>query len=213
MNPERMLEMCRKGQWKIDEDLDWSVPPRPMTRDEETAIVQYFHDMAGIELLAGALFEEQRKRVDDPTMKKIFATFVADEKRHSEVALRLASYYDVHHYREYAMSPSLTKFAPHFVNAVKYLSAEVANVYITGGELILDVALLRSINDYVHDTMSESAMELVNRDESRHIAVDYHMTEYYASPAYQEWQEQQPPQPLGQRLRAIWAFANVLYFS
>src|SRR5690606_5997713 len=41
MNPERMLEMCRKGQWKIDEDLDWSVPPRPMTRDEETAIVQY----------------------------------------------------------------------------------------------------------------------------------------------------------------------------
>jgi hypothetical protein len=213
MNPERMLEMCQRGQWKIDVDLDWSVPPRPMSRDEEIAIVQYFTDMAGIELLAGALFEEQRKRVEDPTMKKIFATFVADEKRHSEVAARLARYYDVHHYREYEMSPALTAFTPHFVNAVKYLSAEVANVYITGGELILDVALLRSINDYVHDTMSQHAMDLVNRDESRHIAVDYHMAEYYASPAYQEWLDKQPPQPLARRLKALWAFANVLYYS
>lgn len=213
MNPERMLEMCRKGQWNVDVDLDWSVPPRPMSREEEMAIVQYFTDMAGIELLAGALFEEQRKRVEDPTMKKIFATFVADEKRHSEVALRLADYYNVHKYKEYEMSPALAKFAPNFVDAVKYLSAEIANVYITGGELILDVALLRSINDYVHDTMSARAMELVNRDESRHIAVDYHMTEYYASPAYQEWLATQPPQPLGERLRAIWAFINVLYYA
>ncbi len=212
MNPERMLEMCRNGQWKID-DLDWSVPPREMTRDEEIAIVQYFTDMAGIELLAGALFEEQRKRVDDPTMKKIFATFVADEQRHSEVAERLAAYYDVHKYRKYEMSPALVAFRPHFVNAVKYLSAEIANVYITGGELILDVALLRSINDYVHDTMSQAAMDLVNRDESRHIAVDYHMTEYYASPKYQEWLAKQPPQPLRQRVEAMWAFANVLYYG
>ena len=101
MNPERMLEMCQRGQWKIDVDLDWSVPPRPMSREEEMAIVQYFTDMAGIELLAGALFDEQRKRVEDPVMKKIFSTFVADEKRHSEVATRLARYYDVHHYRDY----------------------------------------------------------------------------------------------------------------
>jgi hypothetical protein len=213
MNPERMLEMCQKGQWKIDVDLDWSVPPRPMEREEEIAIVQYFTDMAGIELLAGALFDEQRKRVEDPTMKKIFSTFVADEKRHSEVAKRLARYYDVHQYRDYQMSPSLVAFEPHFVNAVRHLSAEVANVYITGGELILDVALLRSINDYVHDTMSQRAMDLVNRDESRHIAVDYHMAEYYASPAYQEWLEKQPPQPLAQRVKALWAFANVLYYS
>jgi len=213
MNRERMLEMCRKGQWKIDQDLDWSVPPRPMARDEEIAIVQYFTDMAGIELLAGALFDEQRKRVDDPTLQKIFSTFVADEKRHSEVALRLADYYNVNKYREYEMSPSLVAFSPHFVNAVKYLSAEIANVYITGGELILDVALLRSINDFVHDTMSQKAMDLVNRDESRHIAVDYHMTEYYASPAYQEWLDQQPSQPLAEKVKAWWAFANLLYYS
>lgn len=213
MDPERMLEKCRKGQWKIDVDLDWSVSPRPMTRDEEIGIVQYFTDMSGIERLAGALFEEQRKRVDDPTMKKIFATFVADEERHAQVAERLARYYDVHRHRRYELNPSLSAFAPHFVTAVKYLSAEVATVYITGGELILDVALLRSINDYVHDTMSQKALDLVNRDESRHIAVDYYMTEYYSSPRYQQYLATQPPQPLPERMKALWAFANVLYHA
>lgn len=209
MNTERMLELCRKGQWKID-DLDWSKPPRPMSREDEIAIVQYFTDMAGIERFAGALFEEQRRRVEDPTMKKIFATFVADEERHAKVAERLAAYYDVHKYRVYTLSPSLVAFRSHFLNAVRYLSAEIANVYITGGELVLDVALLRSIDDYVHDTMSAQAMELVNRDESRHIAVDYYMTEYYASPKYQAWLASQPKASLAHQLRATWAFAGLL---
>jgi hypothetical protein len=209
MNPDRMLELCKKGQWKID-DLDWSQPPRAMSREDEIAIVQYFTDMAGIERFAGALFEEQRRRVDDATMKKIFSTFVADEERHAKVAERLAAYYDVHKHKTYALSPSLLAFRTHFLNAVRYLSAEIANVYITGGELILDVALLRSINDYVHDHMSEQAMALVNRDESRHIAVDYYMTEYYASPAYQAWLRAQPKPALVDQLKATWAFAGLL---
>jgi hypothetical protein len=209
MDLDRMLDMCCKGQWKVD-DLDWSIPPRAMGREEEIAIVQYFTDMAGIERLAGALFDEQRRRAENDTLKKIFATFVADEERHARVAERLARYYDVHHFRAYETSPSLVAFRRHFVYAVRFLSAEIANVYITGGELILDVALLRSINDYVHDQMSQRAMDLINRDESRHIAVDYYMTEYYASPRYQEWLRKQPSQPLGDRAKAIWAFGNVL---
>lgn len=213
MNPERMLEMCRKGQWNIDRDIDWNSKPRAMSREDEIAIVQYFTDMAGIERFAGALFEEQRKRVADPTMKKIFATFVADEERHAKVAERLAEFYDVHKYKKYELSPSLVTFRPHFLNALRFLSAEIANVYITGGELILDVALLRSINDFVNDEMSQRAMDLVNRDESRHIAVDYHMTEYYASPEYQDWLASQPPQPLVDRVKAIFAFGGLLISS
>ena len=178
-----MLEKCVRDQWSIG-DLDWSVPPPRMSRDKEEAICQAFVDMAGIELLAGALFEVQRDKTEDPTLKKIFATFVADEKRHSAVAARLARHYDVHHYREYVESPSLTKFRPHFLAVVRQTSPEIANAYITAGELILDVALLRSLDDYVADEMSHRAMHLINRDESRHIAVDFHMTEHYCSDAH-----------------------------
>ena len=186
MDLGRMLEKCVRDQWSID-DLDWSQPPPQLSRDKEEAVVQYFIDMAGIELLAGALFEVQRDKTKDPTLKKIFATFVADEKRHSAVATRLSKHYDVHHYREYAESPSLTRFRPHFLALVREASPEIANAYITSGELILDVALLRSLDDYVADDMSHQAMHLINRDESRHIAIDFHMTEKYASDEY--WAE------------------------
>jgi hypothetical protein len=183
MDLARMLDKCVRDQWSID-DLDWSLPPPHLPRDKEEAVVQAFTDMAGIELLAGALFKVQRDKTDDPTLKKIFSTFVADEKRHSAVAARLADHYNVHKYREYRESPSLTSFRPHFLALVENTSPEIANAYITSGELILDVALLRSLDDYVADEMSHAAMHLINRDESRHIAVDFHMTEHYCSDEY-----------------------------
>ncbi len=175
-----MLEKCVRDQWSID-DLDWSLPPPQLPRDKEEAVVQYFKDMAGIELLAMSLFDVQRKKTEDPTLNKIFSTFVADEKRHSEVAQRLSDHYNVNHYRTYSESASLTAFRPHFLALVEKASPEIANAYITAGELILDVALLRSLDDYVADEMSHAAMHLINRDESRHIAIDFHMTEVYTS--------------------------------
>jgi hypothetical protein len=183
MDLARMLDKCVRDQWSVD-DLDWSVKPPDLPRDKEEAVVQYFIDMAGIERLAGALFEVQREKTKDPTLKKIFSTFVADEKRHAAVADRLSKYYDVHHYRSYKESPSLTAFRPHFLNVVRRTSPEIANAYITSGELILDVALLRSLDDYVADEMSHQAMHLINRDESRHIAIDFYMTELYSSDEY-----------------------------
>lgn len=207
-----MLAKCVAEQWRID-DLDWSVSPRPLARDDEIAVVQYFTDMAAIERLAKALFEEQRRRATDPTLAKIFSTFVVDEERHAQVAERLAAHYDVHRYRRYRVNPHLVRFRPHFLHAIRQFSAEVANIYITTGELLLDVALLRSLDDYVDDDMSRQAMRLINRDESRHIAVDYHMVEYYASPAYQEWLRKQPKRSIRAHARAWWAFANMLYYA
>lgn len=211
MNLDRMLDKCREGQWKPD-DLDWSVAPRALSRDDELAIVQYFTDMAGIERLAKALFEEQRRRADSPVLEKIFSTFVADEERHAVVAERLARHYDVHRYRDYQLNPDLVKFRPHFLDAIRYVPNEIATIYITTGELLLDVALLRSIDDYVDDDMSRQAMHLINRDESRHIAMDYYMVEYYSSPQYIASLEAQRVSPLA-LARGTWAMLHVLYHA
>lgn len=207
-----MLDKCRREQWRID-DLDWSGAPREMSRDDEMAIVQYFTDMAGIERLAGALFREQERKVDDDTLKKIFRTFVADEERHAQVAERLARYYDVHRFKDYRISPNLAAFRPRFLETVRYMPPDIANVYITTGELILDVALLRSINDFVHDPMSQRAMDLINRDESRHIAVDYHMVEFYGSDEYDRMQRVRKREPLLERARAAAALTGMLWFA
>jgi rubrerythrin len=201
-----------RDQWSVD-DLDWSLRPPDLPREKEEAVVQYFTDMAGIERLAGALFAEQRKKVTDPRLKEIFTSFVVDEERHAQCAQRLADFYDVHHHRDYRESEHLTRFRPHFVNAVHYLSAEIANAYITSGELLLDIALLRSLDDYVDDEMSHQAMHLINRDESRHIAVDYQMVEYYSSGRYQRDLAAEPPKSLRTRAKAWWAFAGLLYHA
>jgi hypothetical protein len=207
MQLESMLEKCRREQWSID-DLDWSGKPREMSREDEIAICQYFIDMAGIERLAKELFAEQARRATG-TLKAIFQTFVVDEERHAQAAERLSKFYDTHHYRAYKTTPALAAFAPHFVDAVRYMSADIANTYITGGELILDVALLRSINDHVGDAMSQRAMDLINRDESRHIAVDFHMVDYYTSQAYADLLASQPPKSIPQQLAAARAMLGL----
>jgi len=210
MDLSRMLRMCKAGQWSVG-DLDWSQKPRPMAPEDERAVVQYFTDMAQIERLAGALFVEQERRVENPVLKEIFATFVVDEMRHSHAAQMLADHYDVHRYRTYRTSPSLERFFPHFVDAIRYLSDDVANAYITSGELILDVALLRSIDDFVDDPLSTQAMELINRDESRHIAIDYYMVEFYASSEYRE--KKKPRASIGDQLAGARAFAAMTLFG
>jgi hypothetical protein len=207
---DRMIDKCVRGQWRID-DLDWTATPRALSREQEIAVVQYFTDMAGIERLAGALFAEQRERVRDVRLKEIFTTFVADEERHAQVAERLAAFYDVHRYRRYEMNPHLRRFRPHFLAAIRHVSAEIANAYITAGEILLDVALLRSLDDYVDDEMSHRAMELINRDESRHIAVDFHMVGLYCSEAYRREEETAPRRSLRDQARRAVTFAMMMY--
>jgi hypothetical protein len=146
-------------------------------------------------------------------LREIFDSFVIDEERHARVAMRLARHYDVHRYQRYALSPHLVRFRKHFVKAVKHLAPDIANAYITTGELLLDVALLRSLDDYVDDEMSHQAMRLINRDESRHIAVDYHMSEYYASPAYDAWLAERPKTTALEQARAAAALVGFMYHA
>ena len=210
MDLGRMWSLCQRDQWRV-EDLDFSGRPRPMPPDQEVRVVQLFTDMAGIEELAAALFREQSRRARDATLRAIFDSFVLDELRHSAVASRLADYYNVNRYRAYARNPDLVAFTAPFLRVIRDVADDVANTYITMGELILDVALLRTLNDHVADDMSARAMALINRDESRHIAIDYHMMEYYASPHYHA--RPRPHRGVRGQTEAALAFCRMLYHA
>ncbi|MEZ4404712.1 MAG: diiron oxygenase [Kofleriaceae bacterium] len=212
MDLGRMLEKCHAGQWHAD-DLDWSAPPPRLPRAREEAVVQAFTDMAGIERLAAALFEAQARKATDPTLRAIFASFVVDEARHAVVAARLARYYDVHRYRAYRLAPALVAFRAPFLAVIEQAPPEIANAYVTAGELLLDVALLRSLDDYVGDPMSHQAMALINRDEARHIAIDFHMTEVYSSDAYLAARAARPGPTRRAQLAAAAAVARMLWHA
>jgi hypothetical protein len=211
MKLERMLDLCRRDQWKI-EDINWSGPRRKLSGADEAFVVQSFTDMAVLELLAGELFRMQRDNAKDPVLWAIFDSFVTDEIRHSRVAERLAGEYDVHHYQCYHRNARLTAFATHFPTACRKFSPEIANWYTVTGELLLDVALLRSLADYVDDELTNQAMVLINRDESRHIAVDFHMVEHYSLHP-ELTPETTQGISLAERIRATRAFAGVIYHA
>lgn len=210
LNLDRMRDMCRREQWRV-EDLDWTLPPRRFDPPIERAVVQYFTDMAGIESLAAELFRVQRDLTDDPILREIFTTFVEDEQRHARVARRLAAHYDVRRLQPYRLNPSLVAFRPHFLEVLRHVSPDIANTYITCGELLLDIALLRSLDDFVADPMCAQAMQRINRDESRHIAVDYYMMEYYGSAEYERKASARPAPELSQRLHTAWVMAMFLW--
>jgi hypothetical protein len=67
------------------------------------------------------------------------------------------------------------------------LSPAFATSFILGGELILDMALLRSLNAYVDDPLARAVVEKINQDESRHLAMDVHMTEHFARTTAEAW--------------------------
>lgn len=204
-----MMKRCLREQWTLD-SVRWNAPVVATTPEMEEAIVQCFTDMAAIEGLAAALFEEQARRAESPTLRRIFESFVADERRHAEAALRLAARHDVRKLRRYAARPALTRFAESFVDAVRHLPPDVANAYIMVGELILDTALLRSLDDAVDDPVTREVMRLVNRDESRHIAVDFHMFDHYASEDYARRAAAEPARPASARIAGAIALCRVL---
>lgn len=211
MDLERMLANCHRDQWRVD-DLDWTVPAKAFSPEDEMLIVQYFTDMALLELIAAELFCMQRERTEDPTLRAIFESFIVDEIRHSRVAERLADHYDVHHYRRYHRNPNLSAYSRHFAIACRAFSPEIASSYTTHGELILDVAMLRSIDDFVDDELSRSAMRLINRDESRHIAIDFYLVERYALKP-EEGRANTPRLSWKERAAAARAFAGLLYYA
>lgn len=178
LNTEKLLERCYKGQWKL-EDFDFTQPPSvELDKEKEMRVCSYYMNMSYIERMAGALFLALSKKMTDPTIKAIYESFHEDEIRHSQAALALMDYFDVHHYKVYTPSSAMLKFLPHFTKAVDKLNPAFANHLVLFGELILDIALLRGLNDYVDDPLSRAVVDKINSDESRHIAMDFYMTEY-----------------------------------
>ena len=176
----RMLERCRKGQWSVD-DFDWNTKPAPMSKFDEMEICQAFTNLIYIERIAALAFLEFSKTGELESERAIFETFYDDEIRHAEAMFRLSNYFNQNNYKIYTPDPALVQFVRTITTTIKDINPEFASAMVTLGELVLDVALLRAVNDYVEDPLSRAVIEKVNQDESRHIAMDFYLTEKYGA--------------------------------
>ncbi len=186
MDLQRMLDRCNRGQWKVD-DFDFTGKPVELSRFDEMEICQAFTNLIYVERIAGLTFLELSKKVEDPTLKAIYESFYTDEVRHSVAVAKLADYFNVHNYRIYTPDERLTMLVRYITRTIQEINPAFASAMVTLGELVLDVALLRAVNDYVEDPLSRGVIEKINQDESRHIAMDFYLMEEFGK------QESEPP--------------------
>ncbi len=186
MDLQRMLDRCHRGQWNVD-DFDFTVKPIALSRFDEMEICQAFTNLIYVERIAGLTFLELSKKVPDPTLKGIYESFYVDEVRHSVAVAKLADYFNVHNYKIYTPDERLTMLVRYITRTIQEINPAFASAMVTIGELVLDVALLRAVNDYVEDPLSRAVIEKINQDESRHIAMDFYLMEEFGK------QESEPP--------------------
>ena len=178
IDTEKVLERCKQGQWDVN-DFDWSQKTQlELSKEDEMRLCQLYTDMSYIERIAGDLFLTLSDRLDDPVLKEIYDWCYTDEIRHSHATAKLADHFDVNHYKVYTPNQAMLKFIPYFSDAIRTLNPALANAFIMAGELILDIGLLRSINQYVDDPLARSVVEKINQDESRHLAMDFYMAQH-----------------------------------
>ncbi len=186
MDLQRMLERCRRGQWNV-EDFDFTGKPIALSRFDEIEICQAFTNLIYVERIAGLTFLELSRKVQDPNLKAIYESFHTDEVRHSVAVAKLADYFNVHDYKIYTPDQRLTMLIRYITRTIQEINPAFASAMVTLGELVLDVALLRAVNDYVDDPLSRAVIEKINQDESRHIAMDFYLMEEFGK------QEAEPP--------------------
>lgn len=186
MDLERMLDRCQKGQWDAD-DFDYTGQPIALSKFDEIEVCQALTNLIYVERIAGLTFLELSKKVSNPTLKLIYESFHADEVRHSVAVAKLADYFNVHDYRIYTPDERLTMLVRYITRTIQEINPAFASAMVTLGELVLDVALLRAVNDYIEDPLSRAVIEKINQDESRHIAMDFYLMEEFGR------QETAPP--------------------
>ncbi len=172
---DRVLAATRAGQWSVDE-LDWSQPVQgaehlgPADR-RSLGLALVF--VAGLEEQAARVFALCADYVDDPRAQEIYRLFAEDERRHAEAERRLAARFGVSH-RDLPRAARwmFHSLAGNFDPPTRGVH-EVSSATILLFELGLDTLLVPALRDKVADPLQEEVFRRIDRDESRHLAMDY----------------------------------------
>ncbi len=173
---DSMLERIRSRQWALA-DFDWDAPGADRITDEQRPqLAAFMADLVWIEQVGARGFAALSRATDDPTLAEIYRWFHAEEQRHANAELALM--------RRWGMLPDggvpepntnirlvigwLDRFGDD-------LPLGVLGTVIPMLEVALDGALLRFLLDEVHDPLCHEVFARINNDESRHLAVDFHV--------------------------------------
>ncbi len=171
-----MLDRIESRQWSLDQ-FDWSAPGADRFTDEQRARLKPFmSDLVWIEHIGARGFQALAKQAQDPTLVEIYEWFHLEEQRHAKAELALMRRWGMLEPGEVPYANTPIRFAMDWLERfADQQPMVVLGTIIPLLECALDGALLKFLLEEVHDPLCHAVFERINNDESRHLAVDFHV--------------------------------------
>jgi hypothetical protein len=172
----RMLDRIRSRQWALA-DFDWDAPGADRITDEQRPSLQAFMaDLVWIEQVGARGFAALSRQAEDPTLAEIYQWFHAEEQRHANAELALMRRWGMLDAGRTPRPNTNIRLVVGWLDRFgDGLPPRVLGTVIPLLEVALDGALLKFLLDQVHDPLCHEVFERINNDESRHLAVDFHV--------------------------------------
>jgi hypothetical protein len=171
-----MLDRVVARQWHLDQ-IEWDAPGADRITDEQRPKLKSFMaDLVWIEHVGARGFQALQKQAEDPTLKEIYGWFHLEEQRHARAEMELMRRWDMLGPGEIPRANTSLRFVMDWLE--RYADDQpmvMLGTIIPLLEVALDGALLKFLLDEVHDPLCHAVFDRINNDESRHLAVDFHV--------------------------------------
>ena len=175
---DRMLDRVEGGQWALD-DVDWAAKGAERIRDDQREKLRAFMtDLVWIEHVGARGFAALAKQARDPRLRTIYEHFEREEERHARAELELMRRWGMVEKGEIPIANInvrlVIQWLDRYADTVDFATLTCVIAML---EVALDGALVRFLLDEVDDPLCHDVFAHINRDEARHLAIDFHVME------------------------------------
>ncbi|WP_280298007.1 ferritin-like domain-containing protein [Nocardia neocaledoniensis] len=170
------LEIIKQRQWALG-DFDWGEPGADTIAAEQLPQVkQFMSDLVWIEQVGSRAFVALGRQTKDSTLAEIYRYFQAEEQKHANAELALMRRWGMLDDDEIPEPNINIRLAIEWLDSyADDLPLSVLGSAIPMLEVALDGALLKFLLEEIQDPLCHKVFQRINADESRHLAVDFHV--------------------------------------
>lgn len=174
----QMLGKIEQGYWALD-DIDWEQPGQELIRPDQYAKLRDFMcDLVWIEHVGAVGFKALARQAPDPLLAEIYRHFEREEAQHARAELALMRRWGMVAEGEIPVANTNIRLVMAWLDQNSdQLDFATLTCVIAMLEVALDGALVKLLLDEVADPVCHQVFALINRDEARHLAIDFHVME------------------------------------
>ncbi|MBK7155337.1 MAG: ferritin-like domain-containing protein [Sandaracinaceae bacterium] len=174
----QMLAKIEAGYWHLD-DVDWDQPGQELIREDQYAQLRDFMcDLVWIEHVGAKGFAALARLAPDPQLVAIYHHFEREEEQHARAELALMRRWGMVAPGEIPVANTNVRLVMQWLDQhADQLDFATLTCVIAMLEVALDGALVKLLLDEVADPVCHQVFALINRDEARHLAIDFHVME------------------------------------